>query len=954
MEMRRRVLVVSLASMTLRRIGSWLILVMIISIAMMMNTTEKVSSGLHYGVSVEALQTEVKAYADTGQPILAILKFKVTNTGLANVFEQINMSSDVSAGVLSITISPSEFYLSRDESLIVIAYVIVDRSVEMPGNIVVCVTARILNDPTASSSSGSCAIVVLNAPPSDAPRVVSIPTQNTTIGTNFTYQVIANNTDNDNLTYFTNIGSINSTGFFSITPMSPGIYDITIIADDNRTQISTTFVLFVTNIGNRIITVDDDGGKDYTKIQDAVNAASPGDTVYVYNGTYNEQVTISKSISLVGESNQSTTIRGTSAYGAIYVTASYVNISNIKMDNSYYGIYLGCSVGVYVCYSSNDNITGNTITNCINDGIYLWGGNSNNSISGNTVTNCTNGITLYSSSNNNVVDNTVTNCGYGGIFIYGSNNSVIGNTVTNCSGGISICPTSNNNVVAGNTLDQGISMNSSSAATVTLQNNTVCGKPLYFARNNNSTASPTYIENSTYGQVILYNCSGFVIRNNNFNRAALLILSSSNNNITGNTIANRSSGIRLDSSSNNDIIGNTVTNCSHYAIFLCSNSKNNIITGNTVANCSDGIYLDYSANNNISSNTITSCGKGIYLYNSNSIVTGNAVTNCGEYGVYLYLGSHLTIAHNTIINTTYGIWAVGSGNTVTDNTITNCRQFGIWFTPCSSTSILGNTITNCDRDGIRQSGGGGNDICGNIITNCGVFGIAFIPSWNNKIHNNTITNCSDDGICIGSGSYNNNVTSNNIYGNKYGLYISGGNSTAYNNWWGSSSGPYNAASNPNGTGNRISDGAPFSPWATSPFNNQKPTATILSIAPNPAIYKQSVITFTGSGNDTDGTIVEYLWESNISGIISRSATFTNNSLPVGNHTITFRVKDNNDTWSEPVSTTLTINTSGGNVSITEKPGEQKKGFIPFLDFNMIIICIIILASIAKFRRRKQA
>ncbi|MDY6965908.1 MAG: NosD domain-containing protein, partial [Halobacteriota archaeon] len=47
-------------------------------------------------------------------------------------------------------------------------------------------------------------------------------------------------------------------------------------------------------------TVDDSGGADFTKIQDAVNAASAGDTIIVYSGTYYENVIVDKQLTLRG------------------------------------------------------------------------------------------------------------------------------------------------------------------------------------------------------------------------------------------------------------------------------------------------------------------------------------------------------------------------------------------------------------------------------------------------------------------------------------------------------------------------------------------------------------------------------------------------------------------------------------------------------------------------------
>lgn len=53
--------------------------------------------------------------------------------------------------------------------------------------------------------------------------------------------------------------------------------------------------------------VGGNGSNNYTTIQDAIDNASYGDTIFVYNGTYYENVVIHKSIKLMGE-NKSTMI----------------------------------------------------------------------------------------------------------------------------------------------------------------------------------------------------------------------------------------------------------------------------------------------------------------------------------------------------------------------------------------------------------------------------------------------------------------------------------------------------------------------------------------------------------------------------------------------------------------------------------------------------------------------
>ncbi len=87
--------------------------------------------------------------------------------------------------------------------------------------------------------------------------------------------------------------------------------------------------------------------------------------------------------------------------------------------------------------------------------------------------------------------------------------------------------------------------------------------------------------------------------------------------------------------------------------------------------------------------------------------------------------------------------------------------------------------------------------------------------------------------------------------------------------------------------------------------NEAPTATIVSITPNPAKVGQEV-TFRGTAEDTDGIIETYTWESDLGGLIGSSATFTLDNLIAGTHTVTFKVKDNDGDWSEVDTTTLEV------------------------------------------------
>jgi len=72
----------------------------------------------------------------------------------------------------------------------------------------------------------------------------------------------------------------------------------------------------------------------YTTIGVGINAASNGDTVYVYGGTYYEHVVISKPIHLVGENDETTIIDGGGSDDVVRVSSDSVFIREFTITNS--------------------------------------------------------------------------------------------------------------------------------------------------------------------------------------------------------------------------------------------------------------------------------------------------------------------------------------------------------------------------------------------------------------------------------------------------------------------------------------------------------------------------------------------------------------------------------------------------------------------------------------------
>jgi parallel beta-helix repeat protein len=185
---------------------------------------------------------------------------------------------------------------------------------------------------------------------------------------------------------------------------------------------------------------------NYTTIQEAINNASSGATIFVRKGTYYEHLVINKTITLIGEDSNSTVIDGYETDNVIHIRANNVTIKSFTVRNS--GMYL---YGILV-----DHYKGNVIIN--NKVIYNYEGigllySSGNVVCDNTILSNYDGIDLYYSSSNVVSGNTIFLSNYDGIDLYYSSSNVVsGNVILhNNFAGMSLYYSSSN-VVCGNTI----------------------------------------------------------------------------------------------------------------------------------------------------------------------------------------------------------------------------------------------------------------------------------------------------------------------------------------------------------------------------------------------------------------------------------------------------------------------------------------------------------------------
>jgi len=511
--------------------------------------------------------------------------------------------------------------------------------------------------------------------------------------------------------------------------------------------------------------------QDYQTIQEAINWASTGDTILVAAGTYNENVVVTETLSIIGEDRSTTIIDGSGSEiePVVSIKANNVSFSGFTIQNGYVGIMV---------VSSGNRIVNNTVKDNRREGITLFSDHGN--------------ILRHNSMEDNTYNFVVTAWFFSfpfpgfprplGEWTPRPNDVDITNTVDGKP--IYYWVNQHNKEIPA---DAGyVAVIDSTNITVRDLKLTKNGQGMLFANTHNSTIKNVEVSGNRIGINLISSFDNIVSNNiimyvygigaDARAREGIPIgsfISSKNlrgNRITDNTITNSSySGITLQSSGNNILKRNNMT----------SNRRNLDVQGNDVldfiqdidtSNTVDGKPVYYLVNQSdliINPQEFPEIGY-LGIVNSTNITIKDLVMTKRGDDILLAYTRESVIEGVSVSNRSKGISLIYSrSNTINNNTMTK-NEIGIHLETSSNNMIINNLVSYNERIGIQLHESDGNIIIGNTISKNQGIGIALRSSSSNIICcNNFITNTKHAQSSSSTNTWDNDYPSGGNYWSNY-------------------------------------------------------------------------------------------------------------------------------------------------------------------------------------------
>ncbi len=366
-------------------------------------------------------------------------------------------------------------------------------------------------------------------------------------------------------------------------------------------SISNNQIVELVDIRN-ILYVGGLGPGNFSTIQSAIDAANPGDTVFVFDDSspYLENLIVNKSLHLIGENTMYTIIDGNKNGNVVYISTSWVNLSGFTIVNSSTNTD---DAGIKIL-SNNTTVT-ETLIQLNRHGIVIDSSNNQRVLNNVITNNSNNGVFLKNTENNTIANNDINRNDEVGIRLFNAYQNILSeNNISHNLYGFSVSNSYYNQYMKNNIHNNSCGFASWDSHYNALSNNSIVsnqGTGLYTVRSNNNSITGNYVR-------FQYEC-------------AMWIDNSWNNTFEKNDVSNTSLGAIWISgnSAKNHFIDNVI-NGNHFGIQFTTTTHNNTIQSNRICFNRYGISLEATTHDNLIFNN--------YFQNANNVVdNGNNTWN---------------------------------------------------------------------------------------------------------------------------------------------------------------------------------------------------------------------------------------------------------------------------------------------------------------------------------------